>query len=93
MIPDSMNVQAEVFRALGDPTRLRILELLRNGEKCVCEIFPAIGGRQSNTSRHLGILRRAGLLRSRKQGVSVYYAVSDGRVYHLLQLARKLVSA
>ncbi len=83
----SPEIPAEFLKALADPTRVRIMDLLRTGEKCVCEIFPAIGGRQSNTSRHLAILRRAGLVRSRKQGVSVYYAVRDRRVFRLLDLA------
>lgn len=78
--------KAEILKALGQPTRLRIIEYLRRGERCVCEIFPAIGGEQSNISRHLGVLKRAGILSDRREGVSIYYRIKDPSVVLMLEL-------
>ena len=75
MADDLLELRAAALKALGQPTRLRILELLRNGERCVCEIFPAIEEAQSNVSRHLAVLRSAGLVASRKEGLNVHYLV------------------
>jgi DNA-binding transcriptional ArsR family regulator len=82
--------KAEVLKALGQPTRLRIMEYLRDGERCVCEIFPAIGGQQSNVSRHLAVLKQAGLVSDRREGVSIYYRVLEPSLFKLLDdLGRK----
>jgi ArsR family transcriptional regulator len=72
-----MDRDAEIFQALGDPTRLRLLNLLRQtGEVCVCELVDALRVPQYNISRHLQILRQAGLVHDRKRGKWVYYAIS-----------------
>ena len=84
MVDDLVELRAAALKALGQPTRLRILELLRNGERCVCEIFPAIDEEQSNVSRHLAVLRNAGLVASRKEGLNVHYRVKDPRLFDLL---------
>lgn len=84
MTDDVLEMKANVLKALGQPTRLKILELLRNGERCVCEIFPAIEEEQSNVSRHLALMKAAGILVSRKQGQMVHYRVRDPRVFKLL---------
>ena len=84
MADDLLELRAAALKALGQPTRLRILELLRNGERCVCEIFPAIEEAQSNVSRHLAVLRSAGLVASRKEGLNVHYRVKDPRLFDLL---------
>jgi ArsR family transcriptional regulator len=76
--------KAEILKALGQPTRLRIIEYLRNGERCVCEIFPAIGGKQSNISRHLSVLKRAGIVSDRREGVSIYYRVLNPSLFRFL---------
>jgi ArsR family transcriptional regulator len=62
-----------MFRALGDDVRLRIVALLSHGELCVCHIEEALELMQSNASRHLGILRRAGIVRSVRRDKWVYY--------------------
>ena len=80
-----LDLKANVLKALGQPTRLKILELLRNGERCVCEIFPAIKEEQSNVSRHLALMKAAGILASRKQGQMVHYRVRDPQVFKLLE--------
>ena len=79
-----LDLKANVLKALGQPTRLKILELLRNGERCVCEIFPAIKEEQSNVSRHLALMKSVGILASRKQGQMVHYRVRDPQVFKLL---------
>jgi len=86
----SNRLVAEYFAALSHPVRLKILELLSGGQRCVCEIFPAIGAEQSNTSRHLAVLRRAGILKEDRQGVKVFYAVADKRVFDIMDAAKKM---
>lgn len=68
-----------VFRALSDQTRLRILNLLRSGELCVCHLVAVLGVPQPTASRHLSYLRRAGLVVARKQGLWSYYRLSPVR--------------
>ena len=82
---------AGVFSAIAHPNRIKILEFLRDGEKCNCEIYPTLGLEQSNLSRHLKALTDIGLLASRKEGVSVYYRVTDRKVFELVDEARKII--
>jgi ArsR family transcriptional regulator, arsenate/arsenite/antimonite-responsive transcriptional repressor len=67
------------FRAVADPTRLRILNLLGGGERCVCELVGSLGCPQPKASRHLAYLRRAGLVSVRKEGLWAYYRLSPAR--------------
>src|SRR5574341_156848 len=84
MTDDLLELRAGALKALGQPTRLKILELLRNGERCVCEIFPAIQEEQSNVSRHLALMKAVGMLVSRKQGQMVQYRVRDPKIFELV---------
>jgi len=68
---------ATIFKALSDETRLRIYLLLGQGELCVCHIQAALGTTQTKVSRHLGVLRNAGLVTSRRDGLWMYYRRSD----------------
>ena len=68
---------AERLKALADPTRLRILHILEDGERCVSEVVDRVGGSQANVSKHLAILRRAGLVVCRRRGLHVLYRVTD----------------
>ncbi|MEN6406635.1 MAG: metalloregulator ArsR/SmtB family transcription factor [Thermoguttaceae bacterium] len=68
-----------VFRALSDQTRLRILNLLRGGELCVCHLVAVLGVPQPTASRHLSYLRKAGLVVARKDGLWSYYRLSPAR--------------
>jgi ArsR family transcriptional regulator len=86
-----LELKANMLKALGQPTRLKILELLRNGERCVCEIFPAINEEQSNVSRHLALMKAVGILASRKEGQMVHYRVRDPQVFKLLDSANALL--
>jgi len=83
-------VQAEFLQAVGQTTRLRILEVLAEGERCVCEIYQAIGEEQSNVSKHLAILRRAGVLTARREGGRVVYRLRDARVSEFLRKLHEL---
>jgi DNA-binding transcriptional ArsR family regulator len=67
----------ELFKALSDETRLRIIVLLYKRELCVCQIEAALGISQTKASRHLAILRRASLLKSRREGLWIYYTLGD----------------
>lgn len=75
-----------LFRALGDPTRLRLLALLARGEVCVCDLVASLRVPQPTASRHLAALRRAGLVTVRKQGLWSYYAIApaEGPVHERL---------
>jgi ArsR family transcriptional regulator, arsenate/arsenite/antimonite-responsive transcriptional repressor len=66
-----------LFRALGDATRVRIVALLSHGELCVCHVQEALGLTQPNASRQLGILKNAGVVRSRREGTWTYYELAE----------------
>jgi ArsR family transcriptional regulator len=83
---------ADILKALGQPTRLKIVEFLRDGERCVCEIFPSIGEEQSNTSRHLNMLQTSGILARRKEGLKIYYAIKHPEVLAIVDLARQVMA-
>ncbi len=72
--PD-MATMARRYQALSDPTRLRILDLLAGGERCVCQLTEATGAAQSRLSFHLKALLEAGLLRARRSGRWMYYSI------------------
>ena len=79
-----LELKADILKALAQPTRLKILELLRNGERCICEIVPAINGEQSNISRHISLMQKSHLVTTRKDGVKVIVKVSDPKVFEIL---------
>lgn len=81
----------DVLKSLAQPTRLKIIDFLRGGERCVCEIFPAIGEEQSNTSRHLSYMQTHGILNRRKEGVNIYYAVRHPEVFEIIDKASIIV--
>jgi ArsR family transcriptional regulator len=69
-----------VFRALSDETRLRLIDLLREGEQCVCDLSEAVGASQPLLSFHLKTLKDAGLVTDRREGRWVYYALNADRL-------------
>ncbi|MEW6448168.1 MAG: metalloregulator ArsR/SmtB family transcription factor [Bacillota bacterium] len=85
------DMTAEILRVLGHPLRLKIIECLRGGERCVCEIIPAVGAEQSVVSKHLALLRQAGLLSCRKEGLRVIYWVRDPKAFEICDLAREII--
>ena len=88
---DISNFRADILKALAQPTRLKIIEFLRDGERCVCEIFPAIGEEQSNTSRHLVLMLTAGILSRRKEGLKIYYAIKHPEILKIVDIVTLLV--
>lgn len=85
--------QAQIFRALMHPARLAILELLRDGEACVCHLEAHLGYRQAYISQQLAALRAAGLVRDRREGWNVYYQIVRPELFALLDAALAMVSA
>lgn len=86
-------VKAELFRALAHPARVRVLEVLVEGERSVGELQPLVGIELSHLSQQLAVLRRAGLVTARKERSSVYYSLRDPLVAELLTLAKRLLVA
>ncbi len=77
---------ADYFSVLGEPMRLRILNLLRDGEKCVQDLVEATETSQANVSKHLKVMLQAGILSRRSEGTSAFYRVSDDLSYELCNL-------
>jgi len=85
-----MMSEIEIFKALADPTRLKILECLKNQETCICNIIPYTGKSQPNVSLHLKILRQAGLITERKDGTKTMIQIAKNDVFTLIDLAHQL---
>jgi DNA-binding transcriptional ArsR family regulator len=82
---DLAELIAQRFRVIGDPVRIRTLDLLRDGEHSVAQIAQALGTSQQNASKHLGVLLQAGIVSRHKVGTSAFYAVADQGVYELCE--------
>ncbi|MFZ2454882.1 MAG: metalloregulator ArsR/SmtB family transcription factor [Candidatus Altiarchaeia archaeon] len=82
--------QAKLFKALGDPTRLLIVAMLLKGEQCVCRIIPDTGKSQPTVSAHLKILNEAGIVKFRRDGLSVYYFLADEKIKELLSISKRI---
>lgn len=83
--------KAELLAAAGHPLRVAILDYLRNGEKCVCQIVSHLGEQQSNVSRHLAVLLRAGLVQHRKQGLKMIYSLSTPCILQCLDCLTRIL--
>jgi len=77
---------AQRFRVLGEPVRLRILQVLEAGEKTVSQVVEVLNGNQPNISRHLNALYDAGILTRRREGNNTYYLIGDPMVFKLCDL-------
>ena len=82
--------KAEFFRALGHPARLRILELLRSGERSVSELQAGLEIEASSVSQQLAVLRAKNIVDTRRAGTSVFYSVRDPQIFQLLDVARDI---
>jgi DNA-binding transcriptional ArsR family regulator len=91
--PPIYGLEAELFRALGHPARIRLLQLLRVGEHTVGALRAALGLDSSSTSQQLAALRKQGLVEGRREGTSIYYRVKDRRTLELLELAKDIIAA
>ncbi len=85
-----MDELAAGFKALADPTRLRLLNLLRHGELCVCDLVEALAMPQSKVSRHLGYLKKEGWVSGRRSGKWMHYALSSPREPLLVKVMESL---
>lgn len=85
-------VKADFFKTIGHPARIRVLELLREGERSVADMLPLVGLEQSHLSQQLAVLRRGGIVQSRKEGTTVLYSVTDPRMFHLLETAKEILA-
>ena len=81
--PEYARSVADRFRLLGDPTRLRLIDLLRDGERTVGSLANELGCTQANTSKQLALLADAGLLFRRREGLRCYYAIADPAVFEI----------
>jgi DNA-binding transcriptional ArsR family regulator len=84
--PEVVQQVASYFSVLGEPTRLRILNLLREGEKCVQDLVEVMDTSQANVSKHLKVMLQAGILTRRTQGTLAYYSVADELSFQLCTL-------
>lgn len=84
--------KAEFFKTLGHPARIRVLELLSRREYAVGELLPEVGVEATSLSQQLAVLRRAGLVTSRKEGSTVYYSLTSPQVAELLTVARRILT-
>jgi len=87
MAPTTVEALADTFRVLGDPTRVRILDALSGGELCVCDIASLVGISESAVSHQMRLLRGMRLVRHRREGRQVFYAVDDHHIIELLKQA------
>jgi DNA-binding transcriptional ArsR family regulator len=85
-------LKAEFFKNLGHPARIRVLELLSQREHAVSEMLPEVGIEPANLSQQLAVLRRAGLVTTRKEGSNVFYSLTSPHVAELLAVARRILT-
>jgi DNA-binding transcriptional ArsR family regulator len=90
--PDEQDLLAKYFRALGDPTRLRVLELLGDSERSVGELVAALGLPQPKVSNHLACLRWCGFVTTRREHRRIHYRLADKRVHEIVTLERALLA-
>ena len=80
--------EIDVFKALSDPTRLKILDLVKDQERCICEIIPHTGKSQPTISQHLSILRNARLVKEYKEGTNVWISAANNQIYSIINNIR-----
>ena len=86
------NLQAELCKSLSDPKRLRIIHELRDSEKSVGDLTKSLGLKQSNTSQHLAVLRKAGIVVPRRESNTVYYGLVSPRITEACDLVREVIA-
>lgn len=86
-------VKAEFFKTLGHPVRIRVLELLRDGERSVGDLLNEMKIESSHLSQQLGVLRRSNIVRTRKEGSTVFYSVSEPRLFTLMEVAKAIITS
>ena len=84
-------LKSDLFKALAHPIRIQILELLKDGELCVCHIYEDLEQSQSNVSQHLSKLKKAQLVKCRKDGLQVYYSLKNDKIIEILKSSKKIL--
>lgn len=84
-------VKAQFFKTLGHPARIRVLEILAGGPRSVSELQPDVGIEASHLSQQLSVLRKAGIVAAERQGSSMIYAVTDPKIFDLLNVAKEII--
>lgn len=82
----NMQKEIKLLKALGDETRMKILQCLLDGEKCACAVVPSIGKAQPTVSQHLKILEEAGVLESRRDGVNIWYKLKSKEAGQIMKI-------
>ena len=82
---------AETLKAIAHPTRLAVLEILRDGEQCVCHMEATLGLRQASISQQLMVLREAGLVDVRREGLNILYCISNPKIIQACDLMRQVL--
>ena len=83
-------MSSKIFKALSDPTRLKIIELLEKREICACEFVPLTKKAQPTVSQHLRILETAGIIKSRKEGKMILYSIANKKIFDLIKIAKEV---
>jgi ArsR family transcriptional regulator len=82
--------EVNVFKALADPTRLKILECIEKGERCICEIIPYTGKSQPCVSQHLKVMKNAGVIDERKDGTKIMIKASNDDIFKIIKQVKKM---
>jgi ArsR family transcriptional regulator len=82
--------EVEIFKALADPTRLKILECIKEEEKCICDIIPYVKKSQPNVSQHLKVMKYAGIIDERKDGTRILIKPSNKKIYTIISQVKQL---
>ncbi len=85
-------LEAEYFKALSHPTRIKIIYLLKDGESCLCDLIPEMGKDESHIARHLAVLKRANIISVHRRGISAYYKLNDPTVIDIIEKAKDIIS-
>jgi ArsR family transcriptional regulator len=85
-------LQADICKTLASPKRLEILNTLKTGERSVTELVRELGVSKANVSQHLAVMRHKGILRSRREGVNIYYSISNDKVIKACVLMREVLA-
>ena len=88
-----LEMQARVLKALAHPSRLGMVELLADGERCVCELQRVVGTDMSTVSKHLSVLKAAGIVRDQKRGLQVFYSLRFPCVFNFLSCVNELMTS
>ncbi len=85
-------LQAEICKTLASPKRLEIIHALKDGEKTVTDLVEALGVPKANVSQHLGVMRHKGVLKTRREGVNIYYFIANPKVVQACTLMREVLT-